>query len=577
MEALEEHWQVLDEPAPPAQWVARLQQLLTDFFDAAEASVDGLTLLRAQTALDEWQLACEEAQLAEPLPLSVVRAHWLESLEPPGLHQPFFAGGVTFASLMPMRAIPFRWIALLGMNDGDYPRSRPPVDFDLMAQEYRPGDRSRREDDRYLFLEALLSAREHLHVSWVGRSIQDNEERPPSVLVAQLRDHLAAGWRLQGAKGDKPGRELVKALTVEHRLQPFHAAYFDGSDPRLFSYAAEWRASLHAPAVGTPTQALDAPSAQAPLTLAALGRFVRNPVRVFFEHRLAVRLADEDAAAQDQEPFGLDGLENWTLQDELIRVQRAAVDAGASREDALQARLARFAARGELPHGAFAAQVAAQLAQPMDKLFERYMQVLQAWPHALPDEPLAFRDEGAQPVLLFEDWLSQLRAAADGARCRLVLESSGLVKDRRWRLARLLPHWVAHVAGQLEGRPLTSVIVSKAGSATLPPLAQDAALAWWKDLLQAWREGMRRPLPFSVESATAWLRYAAPEKGEPSMDRAREEARKCHENECKRDPYLARAFPGFDAFYVDEFEHWAIKLLRPLRDALGAPPKGEAE
>jgi hypothetical protein len=82
------------------------------------------------------------------------------------------------------------------------------MDFDLMARDHRAGDRSRREDDRYLFLEALLSAREHLHVSWVGRSIHDNEERPPSVLVAQLRDHIAAGWRLADAprpKARRPG------------------------------------------------------------------------------------------------------------------------------------------------------------------------------------------------------------------------------------------------------------------------------------------------------------------------------------------------------------------------------------
>lgn len=80
---------------------------------------------------------------------------------------------LTFATLMPMRAIPFRMVCLLGMNDGEF-RSRPPVDFDLMARDTRPGDRSRRDDDRYLFLEALLSAREKLHISWVGRCIQDN-------------------------------------------------------------------------------------------------------------------------------------------------------------------------------------------------------------------------------------------------------------------------------------------------------------------------------------------------------------------------------------------------------------------
>jgi exodeoxyribonuclease V gamma subunit len=89
-----------------------------------------------------------------------VGEHWLAQLDDSGLSQRFFAGAVTFATLMPMRAIPFRHVCLLGLNDGDYPRTRVPMDFDLMGRDYRPGDRSRREDDRYLFLEALLSARE---------------------------------------------------------------------------------------------------------------------------------------------------------------------------------------------------------------------------------------------------------------------------------------------------------------------------------------------------------------------------------------------------------------------------------
>ena len=60
---------------------------------------------------------------------------------------------------MPMRSIPFKMVCLLGMNDGVYPRAVPPLGFDLMAEAPRRGDRSRREDDRYLFLEALLAAR----------------------------------------------------------------------------------------------------------------------------------------------------------------------------------------------------------------------------------------------------------------------------------------------------------------------------------------------------------------------------------------------------------------------------------
>ena len=572
LDALEAHWQVLDARAAPAAWAERLQALLQAFFVADDGSPDGLTLLRAQQALDDWQLACAEAGLEEALPLSVVREHWLASLEPPGLKQPFFAGGVTFASLMPMRAIPFRWVALLGMNDGDYPRSRPPMDFDLMGRDRRPGDRSRREDDRYLFLEALLSAREHLHVSWVGRSIHDNEERPPSVLVAQLRDHLAAGWRLAG--GD--GKALLQALTVAHRLQPFHPAYFDGGTPGLFSFAREWRAGLAAPAEAAPQAALLAPAPTQPtLTLRLLGDFLKNPVRAFFHQRLDIRFDDADETLQDQEPFLLNGLENWQLQDELIQVQRAAVDAGHSREDAMNAQLERMAARGELPHGPFAQQEQQALAQPMERLFEDYRHAISVWPQALPDEPL--EHPGAQGQRL-EDWLTGLRAGADGQRVRLVLESSGLVKDRAWRFDRLLPHWVAHLAGHLDGVPLRTVILSKKGSATLPPLATQEVFGWWSAVLQAWERGMRGPLPFNVQVAAAWLRCMLPSKGEADPARALQAARKAHALECERDAYLARAWPGFDALWADgALGQWTRELLLPLREHVGAPPKVEED
>ena len=160
IETLDATWRTLREPATVADWCARLRTLMADFFDADDSG-DAYTFMQLDTALQEWQEACDEAALSEKLPLSVVGEYWLSRLDEGGLSQRFFAGAVTFATLMPMRAIPFRHVCLLGMNDGDYPRQRQPMDFDLMGRDYRPGDRSRREDDRYLFLEALLSARDH--------------------------------------------------------------------------------------------------------------------------------------------------------------------------------------------------------------------------------------------------------------------------------------------------------------------------------------------------------------------------------------------------------------------------------
>ncbi|MEH3085786.1 MAG: exodeoxyribonuclease V subunit gamma [Xylophilus ampelinus] len=518
LDTLQSAWRGLREPAAPDAWCARLRALMADFFDPGEGA-DGLTLRRLDDALQQWQDACAAARLAEALPLSVVRDQWLARIDQPALSQPFFAGAVTFATLMPMRAIPFRRVCLLGMNDGDFPRPQVPADFDLMGHDYRPGDRSRREDDRYLFLEALLSAREHLHIGWVGRSVHDNGERPPSVLVAQLRDHLAAGWRLQDAPTEGPGavaagRDLLAALTVAHRLQPFSRDYFRAGGP-LFSYAREWRDGLAAPdpdpsAAAGPgaAQRLDAVEADEPLTLRRLSDFLKDPVRAFFLHRLGVAFENADPAAQDHEPFAIDALENWRLQDELVQAQKAALAQGGDRETVLRDRLGRIGRRGELPWGAFSEVLAGELAEPMAEMFERHAEALARWPEPLPDEPLDPADARGEPTVRVEDWLDGLRQDADGARCRLVLESVSLLKDRSYRRDRLIPFWIAHLAGHLGGAPMESAIVGKNGTVRLAPLDPERARAHWEDLLDAWREGMRRPLPVAVRSGFAWLSRA---------------------------------------------------------------------
>jgi exodeoxyribonuclease V gamma subunit len=262
------------------------------------------------------------------------------------------------------------------------------------------------------------------------------------------------------------------------------------------------------------------------------------------------------------------------LQDALIQAQKAAVDAGLDREPALQAQLERLAAQGELPLGHFAASAQQALAEPMDKLFQEYADALRAWPHALRDAPLDFLPPGADPSLRLEDWLDGLHGNDSGQRARLVLESSGVVRERNWRYDKLLPHWVAHLAGHLGGEGLTTVVVSKAGTATLQPLSHAQALECWERLLDAWEQGLRLPLPFAVQAACAWLR-----KGDA------EAARACYEDhdpdnmkfgERDRNAYLARAFPNFEALWADgEMAHWAEALLRPLVDALGVPARAK--
>jgi exodeoxyribonuclease V gamma subunit len=610
IDALEHTWQELGTPAVPSAWGERLSALLTRFFLPGE-SADAYTLQQLNAALQEWLEICAEGGVDESLPLSVVAEHWLSQLDEGGLSQRFFGGAVTFATLMPMRAIPFRIVCLLGMNDGEYPRIRMPMDFDLMACDYRPGDRSRREDDRYLFLEALLSARDRFYVSWVGRSVRDNTPRPPSVLVSQLRDHLAAGWRLAGAQaashedGDAvlPDDALLSALTTEHRLQPFSPAYFP-PDPLaaaraggLFTYAHEWHGVGNAsPSVAQP---LPPQTREEPLRLRELADFVRAPVDAFFRQRLQVSFVLDDAAAQDVEPFVPDSLEQWQLQDALIRAQSRALESGADPYASREAELARIGRAGALPDGAFGALTASELAAPLDDMLDRHGKALQRWPHATEgDALLAIPVDGEAPAL--EDRLGAWRHDDAGQRCRILVDSSSLIPKGKYRAARIVPHWVAHVAAQLAGGESTTVVVSKAGDVVFPPLDSALALRLLRTWLHAWQMGMRRPLPLAAAAAFEWLtRHPAPPGDEeaPLADvqalrasPAAQAARKVYEGgaetrgEVDGSAYLRAVYPDFASLSRSgEFFALAQGWLRPMRAALyadrnkGKPAAAEME
>ncbi len=171
--------------------------------------------------------------------LTVIRAWLTARLDQAEKGLGFMTGGVTFCAMLPMRSIPFRVVALIGMNDGAFPRQNSAPGFDLIARNPRRGDRSLRDEDRYLFLESILSARDCLYISYVGQSIKDNSRIPPSVLVSELLDAIDRGFTA--------GKEQLQSMTVssrEHRLQAFSRDYFTDGSP-LFSYSAENCAALH--------------------------------------------------------------------------------------------------------------------------------------------------------------------------------------------------------------------------------------------------------------------------------------------------------------------------------------------
>ncbi|AZL70742.1 exodeoxyribonuclease V subunit gamma [Pseudomonas oryziphila] len=562
LDALDIACQALSQPATATQWGERLHALLQIFF-LAENEHDELLLVQLQDLRDTWLETCEAVSLQDLLPLTVVREAWLSGLDQGKLSQRFLAGSVNFCTLMPMRAIPFRVVCLLGMNDGDYPRAQPPLDFDLMASDYRPGDRSRREDDRYLLLEALLSARDQLYVSWVGRSIRDNSERPASVLIGQLRDHLAAGWQLTNAKPgqkDDAGQQLLHALTQEHPLQPFSQRYFQKGSP-LFSFAHEWLV-LHQDAAET--QAAHAPllpySSDEPLSLTQLQDFLRHPVRHFFSQRLKVYFEALEAPTPDEEPFALDALQRYGLSESLLGAALAEPD---NPEQALQAQARRLQACGLLPLAGFGEALQAELIQPLPDLLQRHGQLLQRWPTLV---------EGALPIHFehglhrLEGWLGRVYQADDQSLLSIATVPNTLSAGRnnlKWH--RLIPAWVMHLAACASGYPLHSALVASDLTLLLAPLPQGQAAERLGELLVARQAGMNAPLPVAAKTAFAWLAQEDPDKALAAAARAYEGDGLISHGERSESLALARQYNDFAALVLDEtFEGWCEALYRPL-------------
>jgi len=554
LQRLQDWWVDAPTPRTPDAWGLRLRALLQAFFKAADDDERAL-LAAVDEALGNWLLTCERAGFDELLDLAVVREAWLEGVDEPGLARRFKAGGVTFCTLLPMRAIPFEVVCLLGMNDGDYPRRSPRSDFDLMALPCmaRPGDRSRRDDDRQLMLDALLSARRVLHISWAGRSPRDNSEQPPSVLVSQLRDHLAAAWT----------EAAVKAHTTEHPLQPFSRRYFEAAASEaagLLTYATEWRSahedasasSIASFAVGVP------PSTTAPapddspqtFTLEALTRFLRNPVKAYFAQRLRVRFDEHPAGGQDDEHFVTAGLDRWQLMDSVLQAARTAHRAAPTHALDVRPHLQRLQRAGQLPMagpGQQAADALMRTLQPMLVAWQehqaRHPQALDAallrWPTLASDEPA------------LQDAASDLRSAGHAAALPLWvdLQASRLTSDakhQKLRPEKLLGAWLRALLLAACEQPARGVLIGADVIVQIACPEPEAARDVLDKLLQAARVGLtgNAPLPTAVETGVALLRGNA--------DRARTAYEGSVGGGGKalgegREPCLARLFPSFAA------------------------------
>lgn len=508
-----------------ADWADTLEGLLQAFFADTTESRDALQHLR-DAVLELRRQALRVPEVGAQ-PFAVIR-RWLQrQVKGMESRRGFLHGAVTFCAMVPMRSLPFRMIAVLGMDDGAFPRQQKPWPFDLMADNPAAGDRSRRQDDRYLFLETLLAARETLYLSYVGLSDVDGSVRPPSPVLAELLDQVRATVDLPD------GPHFRQRFVTEHALQPFSPLYFAGGG-KLFSYSTRFAAASRLPGVAnvaaTPAFATALPPPPDDLltiTPQRFERFLAHPQRFFLRERLGVHIPYGSEILSDEEPVEL--TDQRGLRQRLYQLDRVALEG--------------LRAEGLLPSGPWGAQLCGEQAAQVEQV-RRKVAALQAT--AL--EPL--RVQVAVDGVTFAGVLEDVTTAG---LVRVSLENKVFATDvLRLRFAHLLL-----CASQPPGVELRSRLIGLEGDVEFGPVA-DARQAL-ADFAAAYKEGLCWPLPLFRRASPAWVK-----KQDLGDARKAWEGNDYNKGDCE-DAWIRLLWRDADPC-DHRFMQWAERLYGPLKE-----------
>ncbi|NOX25406.1 MAG: exodeoxyribonuclease V subunit gamma [Deltaproteobacteria bacterium] len=464
-----------------AAWADFFSGVLDDFFIIDDDNLRQSQTIRRQLAAI--QRAAAASGSAENIDIEVIKAHLREKLAASQGSGNFLCGRVTFCQMAPMRSIPFPVICLLGMNDNAFPRHDRPLSFDLMAQARRPGDRSRRRaDDRYLFLETIISARRNLYISYMGLGNRDGRQLPPSVLVSELLDHL--GRRLGLAAS-----EVERRFMVWHPLQPFSRRYFTGS---LYSYCRRNREMAGCLGMNRPWEGLGKDftlkqEACDSVLLADFIDFFAHPVRFLLRRRLGVTLDDYYDKLDDREPFGVDHLSRYKITGELTEINLT----GRAINDEI---LAAGQQRGQLPEGETGRFYFENSRAAAGRLAARLHDFTAAPPMA------AERVQLDLTVFTLSGSLDHISAAGQYLYRPIVIKSMKY-KD-------YVQGWIYHLllCALRPDLALETVFIGLDGRKAWPPMAADKAMANLRELAGAFAAGQYRPLPLYPKSTLAYAK-----------------------------------------------------------------------
>lgn len=555
-----------------SDWIDGFKGILDRFFSGTETSFREITEIRkGLTVVAKASQAAGNPTVDADIVATAVEAQ-LGDTAPAGQTD---TNAVMISPMRTMQVTPRKLTLLLGLNEGVFPRADQRPAFDLLAIKPQYGDRSLRYEDRLAFLEAIMSTRDRLIITYTGRNISNNKQIPPSPAITEFLQYLA---------DVAPGQDTKLANPIEHKLHGFNPAYYQSSDSDYFSYSRDnhtaarvltnridetdsltWRV----PPPPTNDQQPVADVAAEVITLEELESFFLNAAKHFYTQVLEIRLQDPTRdIVDDSEIFDTDSLDDYKLNQNVIAMLLEPPETADRASLVLDEDLfLRLQERALIPLGKFGhAKTQQQISE-----IETYLntRTIDSSPRSLRRHLYSREDAQAQPVDVAID-LDHYRITAALPLMPSTTNPNVAQQLLHFRYSSIKPKdqlraWMAHVIGHAAGQRFQSILVGKDKKLEwLPPLEHTVAQTILRELLAHYQNNKHEIMPFAPATSHA---YAAQRNNNKPTEAAEDAAKQkwngfnFPENS---DPYLFAAWQDEGPIVHDDFTNYATSIWQPF-------------
>lgn len=499
-------------------WVEYTEQILHNLIcePGEEVDEDYTLLIQHLEKLNETNEFFDEE-----ISYDVFKSSYTKSLSTSFQTGTFSKGGIAFCSLIPLRSIPFKIVAMLGLSFDKFPRKETPNSFNLMEIKKEKGDRNVKENDKHLFLETMLSAKEYLYISYVGRKPQDNSEVPPSAIVDELIDYIETGF----------GNEIRKKLVTQQPLHSFSEKYNNGNS-QFYNYRDDRIAGKKDLLTHDKNQE---PFKFDEIALSELIRFFKNPFKEYYQKVLGINYRKDDLLLNETEIFEIEkGLQQWSLKKELLTIEPSELNS-------LKKQMVKI---GRLP---------------LKNMADVALQNIEEMVSPLRELLNACKGEEEQSVLNVEVYIdgSVLAGNIENVFDNKIICTSLSKNESKYLIEATILYLAAIAAGN--NHTIHFISSNKTAVFNGHKISQQSAMDHLKDLVKLYKQGLEKIITFYPEFniQTSVINDLNYEEFLKIIDKSLEHGEECIQNEYQN---------GFfdDELKFEEYKQNAAIILKPV-------------